>query len=279
MALATTRPTSQPTSRPSRSGQYGAMASKTVRQINFENDAKVNSVTLADDGSLLRRTHLEAAVIEYDLLLKKLLIPVEGRMIVEDHRPTTQPSSGSEPRPAAAKVDNNAENNRGTTAFHWPKQFTFDNATHQAIMLGTEREQVVVVHKDDSPKAQTFRLTGDIVTAELEEVATTQPTTKPASAGVAQSTTKPTAPATKTQLRRVTANGNLLFTGPGAEVHAIYMEYDPHTHWLVARGNENAPVDFSIATQPIGSRRAEELHYNLETGEVQSTKMNIRMGR
>jgi len=280
LAMATTQPTSKPTSRPSRGGDYGGMASKTVRHITFDDNANIDSVTLADDGSLLRRTHLEAPTVNYDLLKKKLVIPVEGRMIVEDHRPTTQPVAGGqgEPRPAAAKVDNNAENNRGTSAFHWFKNFTYDDSTHQAVMLGDAQNQVVVVHRDDSPKAQIFRLTGDTVTADLEEVATTQPTTKPVEVATTQATTKPADKLTKVQLKRVTANGNLHFTGPGAEIHALYMEYDPKTHWLIARGNERDLVDFSISTQPVGSRKAEEVHYNLESGEVQATKMSVRIG-
>lgn len=281
-ALATTNPTTRATTKPSRS-DYG-MASKTVRHITFDDNATIESVTLADDGSLLRRTHLEAATVNYDLLLKQLLIPVEGRMIVEDHRPTTQPTANGQgdARPAGAKVDNNAENNRGTTAFHWPIRFTYDDSTHQAVMVGEPHNQVVVVHRDDSPKAQSYRLTSDTVTADLEEVATTQPTTKPATqanAAASQPATKPADRLSKTQLKRVTATGNLLFTGPGAEIHALYMEYDPKTHWLTARGNEQQLVEFSIANQPIGDRRAEELHYNLESGEVQASKMTVRMGR
>jgi hypothetical protein len=263
------------------------MASKTVRHITFDENATIESVTLADDGSLLRRTHLEAATVEYDLLLKQMLIPVEGRMIVEDHRPTTQPTAAQgEPRAASAKVDANAENNRGTTAFHWPIKFTYDDSVHQAVMTGEPRNQVVVVHRDDSPKAQSFRLTGDVVTADLEEVAIPQPTTKPATqpttravAGAATQPSKKEDRLSKVQLKRVTASGNLVFTGPGAEIHALYMEYDPHTHWLIARGNEQQLVDFRMANQPLGSKKAEEVHYNLESGEVQATKMSVQMRR
>lgn len=281
VAIATVQPTTRPTTKPSRGGDYGGMASKTVRHITFEDNATIESVTLADDGSLLRRTHLEAQTVNYDLLLKQMVIPVEGRMIVEDHRPTTQPvaAAQNEPRPAGAKVDGNAENNRGTTAFHWPVKFTYDDSVHQAVMTGEPHNQVVVVHRDDSPKAQSFRLTGDVVTADLEEVATTQPTSKPVSVATTQATTKPADRLSKVQLKRVTAAGNLLFTGPGAEIHALFMEYDPHTHWLIARGTEQDLVDFTIANQPLGSKKAEEVHYNLETGEVQATKLSLQMRR
>lgn len=281
LAIATTQATSRPTTRPSRGGDYGGMASKTVRHITFDDNATIESITLADDGSLLRRTHLEAQTVNYDLLRKEMVIPVEGRMIVEDHRPTTQPVAAAqgEPRPAGAKVDGNGENNRGTTAFHWPIKFTYDDSVHQAVMTGEANHQVVVVHRDDSPKAQSFRLTGDVVTADLEEVATTQPASKPVAVATTQATTKPADRLSKVQLKRVTATGNLLFTGPGAEIHALFMEYDPHTHWLIARGTEQELVDFTVANQPLGSKKAEEVHYNLDTGEVQATKLSLQMRR
>jgi elongation factor P hydroxylase len=81
------------------------------------------------------------------------------------------------------------------------------------------------------------------------------------------------------QLKRVTATGHVLFTGPGAQMNALYMEYDPVTHWLIARGNERELVDFSVASQPGGSKRAEEVQYNLDSGEVRATKMSVRLGR
>jgi hypothetical protein len=271
--------TSQPATRPSK-GEYGGMASKNVKSIRFDDSAEITSVTLADDGSLLRRTHLEAATVDYDMLLKKLLVPVEGRMIVEDHRPAaTQPVAGANAadanaRPAGASVEQGAQNNRGSTAFAWTRQFTYDDAAHQAVMEGDAARPVVVVHRDDSPKAQLFRLTGETVTADLEAAPATQPSVK-----MNNPATKPVDPETRVQLKRVTATGHVLFTGPGAQMNALYMEYDPVTHWLIARGNERELVDFSVASQPGGSKRAEEVQYNLDSGEVRATKMSVRLGR
>jgi hypothetical protein len=210
-------------------------------------------------------------------------------MIVEDHRPaSTQPATGAatgaavannnggaEPRPAGAKVDAGAENNRGSTAFAWSKQFTYDDAAHQAVMEGDTKDPVVVVHRDDSPKAQLFRLTGETVTAEMEAAPATQPAVKPTTGP----TSKPVGAEAKMQLKLVTATGHILFTGPGAEIHALYVQYDPKTHWLIARGNERERVDFVIATQPGGAKFAEEIQYNLETGEVKATKMSVKMAR
>jgi hypothetical protein len=253
------------------------MASKTVRHITFDENATVASETWGDDGALMRRTHLEASTVQYDLLAKHMNIPVGGRMIVEDHRPaSTQPAKGAgEARPASGNGDLGTGNNRGQTAFQWTKSFTYDEAEHQAIMTGDERNPVIVVHQDDSPKAQIYRLTGNQVTAYLEaapEAAATQ-------GGGA--TTRPKDPMSqqKMQLKRVTATGRLLFTGPGAEIHATDMEFIPTTHWLQAKGNDRERVDFTIANQGGGSKQADEVRYNLETGEVKSTRMSVRMAR
>jgi hypothetical protein len=92
-------------------------------------------------------------------------------------------------------------------------------------------------------------------------------------------TTKPREPQQKMQLRRVTADGRLLFTGPAAEIRSDHMEFDPTTHWLVARGGERGLVDFAMANQGGGSRMAEEVRYNTESGEVKATRMMVRSGR
>jgi hypothetical protein len=257
------------------------MASKTVRQVTFDENATVESETWGDDGALLRRTHLEASTVQYDLLAKKMDIPVRGRMIVEDHRPaSTQPSTKGtgEARQASGNGDLGTGNNRGKTAFQWTKTFTYSEAQHQAVMTGDERNPVIVVHQDDSPKAQTYRLTGSVVTADLEAAPVAEATQASAGGGA---TTRPKDPMStqKMQLKRVTATGRLVFTGPGSEIHATEMEFDPTTHWLQARGNQRERVDFTIANQGGGSKQADEVRYNLETGEVKSTRMTVRMTR
>jgi hypothetical protein len=259
-----------PATRPSKGAN--AMASKTVRHITFDENATVASETWGEDGALLRRTHLEASTLRYDLIAKQMNIPVGGRMIVEDHRPASTQPAKAEARPASGSGDLGSGGNRGKTAFQWTKSFTYDEGQHQAVMTGDERNPVVVVHQDDSPKAQLYRLTGQTVTADLE----------PASSlpGAGMPATRPTAGGQqKVQLKRVTAAGRLVFTGPGAEIHATDMEFDPTTHWLLARGKERELVEFNIAGQGTGSKQAEEVRYNLESGEVKSTRMTVRMAR
>jgi len=135
------------------------------------------------------------------------------------------------------------------------------------------------VHQDDSPKAQTYRLTGSVVTADMEAAPEPAAATQASGGGAAAARAKDPMAQQRMQLKRVTATGRLLFTGPGSEIHATEMEFDPTTHWLQARGNERERVDFTIANQGGGSKQADEVRYNLETGEVKSTRMTVRMTR
>jgi hypothetical protein len=48
---------------------------------------------------------------------------------------------------------------------------------------------------------------------------------------------------------------------------------------VIARGNERERVDFTISTQPGGPKLAEEIQYNLDSGEVRATKMQVKMAR
>jgi hypothetical protein len=274
---ATTRATTKPAKGPS-----SGMASKTVRHITFDENAEVSSVTLADDGTLLKRTHLTGATIEYDMIAKRMTVPVEGRMLVEDHRPApVKPTVGGaagDPRQAGGKVGD-PESNRGSTAFAWSKRFTYDDAARQAVMEGDMAKPVRVVHRDDSASAKEYQLTGDTVTADMEEVAVAPAPAANVAGGAAAATTPTTRPATKVQLRRVTSTGHIWFTGPGAQIRALYLEFDPKTHWLIARGNEREMVDFNISSQPGGPKLAEEVQYNTESGEVKAVRPQVRMGR
>jgi hypothetical protein len=268
--------TTQATTKPSK--EYAGMSNKAVRHVQFEQDAVINSETLADDGSLLRRTHLTAATIGYEMLTKKLTVPVPGRMLVEDHRPTTKPAAGQ--AQAAGAAVGGTENKRGTTGFEWSKTFTYDDAQRLAVMTGDLRNPVTVSHRDDGAKPQKFFLTGETVAAELESAA-------PAPVAPGGAATKPSEdPQAKVQLKRVTADGHLEFSQIDtstdrivAKIQAKYMEFDPTTHWLIARGTEREPVDFAVASSPGGAKTAEEVHYNLETGQVKSSRLTVRMVR
>ncbi len=280
--LALANSATQPSTKPSKGPQMGAMGNKTVKHITFLDDAEVSSVTLADDQTLLRRTHLMASNIQYDMAAHQMIIPVEGRMIVEDHRPSTQPAA----KPAggdgaAAGGEPNAENNRGTSAFQWSKSFIYDETTRLATMLGDDRNQVIIVHQDEKDEKKQFRMTANQVNAEMEEATAAQPKT-PAAPGADPASKPATKPSNeqKMQMKRVTATGNLHFTGPGADILANEMEYNPKNHTMAARGDGRNPVVFTIASSPGGQKQADYIRYNTETGAIEdSSNVFIRAPR
>jgi hypothetical protein len=291
--------TTQPTTKPSRSSQYAGMSNKSIRKVTFSDGAQISSVTMAEDGSLLRRMHLEAAVVEHDMVAKKMVIPVEGRMVVEDHvdrsatKPSTAPTTNSAENRAADTTlttggFGGGDNPRGTTAFGWSKSFTYDDAGKVAVMEGTDERPVIIAHRDDSADAKTFHLTGQVVTAEMEEVVASsdEATKRRSDEAATQASTKPTTKPvekkeqTKMQLKRVTANGRLAFSGPGVEVHSRELEFDPKSNVVTARGDGRTPVVFDIATSPGGQKEAEMIRYDLKSGRIlEATRVNVRLNR
>jgi hypothetical protein len=266
---------SQPTSKPSRSSQYAGMSNKAIRKVTFTDNAnaRISSVTMAGDGSLLRRIHLEAPVVEHDMVAKKMVIPVAGRMVVEDHVDPKDKGAGAGSEAMAAKgAFGGAEAPRGSTAFQWTQSFTYDDAAQLAVMTGSDDRPVIIAHRDDSEQARTFHLTGQVVTAEMEQVEV--PTTKPATAPATRPVEK------KVQLKRVTANGRLTFAGPGVNVQAKELEFDPKSNLVTARGDGRSPVIFDIASSPGGQKSAESIQYDIKTGRlVNATRVNVRLNR
>jgi hypothetical protein len=263
------------TTQPSRSSQYAGMSNKTIRKVTFTDsaNAQISSVTMAADGSLLRRVHLEAPTVEHDMAAKKMIIPVAGRMIVEDH--VAGKDKATEATQAKGAMGGGAaEAPRGSTAFQWSKSFTYDDATRLAVMTGLEDRPVIVAHRDDSEQARTFHLTGQVVTAEMEEVVvpSTRPATQPSG------TTRPVEK--KVQLRRVTASGRLTFAGPGVNVQAKELEFDPKSNVVTARGDGRSPVVFDIASSPGGQKVAESIQYDIKSGRLlNAVRVNVRMNR
>ena len=266
-------PATQPTTLPasttqavkatSRPATQEAAVRKIVRQAIFQDNASISSTLLDNNGQPQRRMNLLASIIQYDLVpvannpnappMKKMTVPVGGRMLVEDYRAAaTQPAGGGSDMAGA----------RGATAFQWANSLTYDDATHKAVMQGN----VVIDHRDDAQKEDSLRLTGDIVTAELEPVATTKPTA---------ATSQPAE--TRFQVRRITARGNLIVTMRGGELRCDRIEYNPITHLLTAYGTETSDAVFSRTgpgvSQPI---HAAEMQWDAKADLPKITRMSAQ---
>jgi hypothetical protein len=165
-------------------------------------------------------------------------------MLVEDHQPplhspTTRPSTSPSPR--------------GSTAFSWDKQLTFDQIAHRANLLGDVR----IVHQPDAAGAGEgaafpFQLQAQKVTAEFSP---------------AKSATAPAETEANLQLTRLTAQDEVRITSQGRQVDAAHIAYDPATSLLTARGQANRPVRLQSAD---GSLRGQfqSLTYNLKDDQI-----------
>src|SRR5439155_19485246 len=115
---------------------------------------EVKSELLSPDGSLARGLHLFAEQVSYDRVTGRMEVPVEGRMLYQDHRAAEKNAAG-----AAATASNNAEgegptlgSGRGATAFQWSKWLVYDQPRQNATMTG----DVQVVHRPDANGGQPF---------------------------------------------------------------------------------------------------------------------------
>lgn len=252
-------------------GSLNLMGKKTVRQANFYDNAEVSSTLLDANGGLLRRMHVAAATIIYDVIekngvsQKKVTIPCPGRMLVEDYRqPATEP---------AKQGGDDGASNRGATAFQWSKRLVYDDATRQVVLEGSLQDPVLIGHQD-AGKSDPMRLSGDTVIADLEPLA---PTTKPTTALAAS---QPASNEPHFQVKLMAAHGHVTLTSKGNQLTADTMVYDPVTHWVRAMGNDRTKavltrtvVDFR-GTQPISG---DEMEYNTVTDESKLTGGSARI--
>jgi hypothetical protein len=257
---APTTPTSQPAKVPGDSMQLDVGKNKDVRTITIDGSANVKSVLQGPGDTTLRQFLLQAPKIIYHMTDDKglptrmLIVPSEGSMFLQDHRP---------PDKAKPAPDNNnapAGSGRGDTAFHWTKQLTYSELKREAVMIGG----VVVSHTPIGKKdvEDNVRINSDKVTATFEppDRPTTRPATRPA--------TQP-ADDTALQLKYLIAEGSVVITRPsGAKLFADRVEYDPHTHWMTAHGSPNRPARYEDVGPKAGIKTAQTMSWNTDTWQI-----------
>ncbi len=265
--------TSPGTSLATAPADHGLFANKAIRDITFTDpqNSEVHSSLLDDKGRTLREVDLFATTIEFhsDLnngqVVRRVVIPVAGRMLVEDHRPqpsATQPLAS----PAAASTPGMGDS-RGTTAFQWTRRMTYDDSTQLVIMEGAdsvvEADKVIIDHRDDVPNPEPLRLAARQVITTIAPVA---PVSAPAPRGPA--TASATAPSTeqKLEIKHLTATGNLVVYVKGGILHADHLDYDPGAHLMRAFGSKTQPAVFEHDPAPGKSPQrmaADELVWDL----------------
>ena len=243
--------------------QTDLFKNKEVAKVHMYDDAVVNSKLSAEDGSVLQQRHLKADAITYDVRARHLAVSGPGQMLIESH--DAKADSGKQDGDGKEKQANALAAGNGATAFQWSTGLEYEEAAGRATMNGS----VIVSHQPDDKKQPPVRLDAERVTAAFMP--------KPAGARAARSAKKDEPDGPQLELRSIVADGQVLISREGVELSAQRVEYDPSTHWVIARGNERNPAVFSHPSG-VGTMRATALRLNTLTWTVQITDVNTRVG-
>jgi hypothetical protein len=253
---ATTGPT---TSASSTSGMLGGadfelFRNKVVRTVTLsrgqsEDQVDVRSTLLAADGTLQRRINLFAPLLNYEMESHKLIVPSAGRLLYQDERgAATQPTTGPTPGPTTASVKPPAPapnqpggalgDTKGAMAFQWNKEFVYDDAARTATMTG----DVLLVHQTPTG-AEAYRMNAQRLLAEMQPPEP-KDKSKPPGATTKLTTTKSSEDlAGGAKLKRLIADGAIVFNAQRLQFLADHIEFDPATQLLFARGGgPNSPA-------------------------------------
>lgn len=228
-------------------GYDDVVRGKTLRSITLIGSAQVQSVLNGADDSQIRRVHLLAPELRYDLENRRAEVPCPGRMLVQDTR-----------QAVAAQSNRLLSDFRGATAFQWEKELIFDQSADQMTMSGS----VLIVHQDQYKTSQSFRLEAAQVIADLLPNAE-RPATRPAGAsggGVFGPS--------ELKLRSLSADGDIRLTASQIELDAQSVTYDALRDLLTARGSDRVPVEL-YNDQGLSRGSFQEVVWNTKTEQIE----------
>jgi hypothetical protein len=272
--LAATLPATLPTARgkgtttrPDDDAAMNFLAGKDIHQVTLIGHVEVHSELAGKGGQLARGVHLLAETLTYDRVSGRMVVPVPGEMLYEDHRaPASQPAE-----------DSSLGGARGATAFAWQKSLVYDEPAMRATMTG----DVHIVHKPDASSGQSFDVRGGVLDAFLERDpnASTRPSTR-ASTRASTLRVATTSPADESsahvRLKRVDIRDNVHVISPRLDLDATALSYDPISQLLTARGGERNPlIVFDKATG--AKQTASELIWNTQTDQFRIVDLAGRM--
>ena len=201
---------------------------KVMRRITLAGNAQVQSTLDGQRDGELRRIHLLAPEVRYDVEAKRAEVPVSGRMLVQDTLPVRDAETGNRM----------LGNFRGATAFQWAKDLVFDQAENRMTMSGN----VLIVHEDPARDDQSFRLEAAQVRAEMIDDAPARKADTRADA------TDALFGPSELHLRSLSASGDIRLTAPQIQIEAQDVTYDAAAELLTARGSERQPVELYNAS-------------------------------
>lgn len=244
--LADAAPSTQPTTRPvdTQAAQLDLMGRKILQSVDLLDEVEIKSEQLAG-GQILRGMNLHTSAAEYHATTGQFVVPGPGRMLVEDHRPTTQPTQPAGP------LSSDASGFRGMTALQWQKQFIFDPRQHQALIEG----EVRIVQEPAGDSSRRRELSADRVTVNFASAPATTPDTDEAA---------------QMQLASVQAKGSIYFKTEGIECRAALVEFDAARHLLHASGDSTQRGEL-LDGQGLSRGGFDELWFDTETQNLQVT--------
>jgi hypothetical protein len=264
----TTRPataeseTTEPTTKlANKNSPMNGFGDKVVKTVRLEESVTVNSQQTSDQD--VTKLWLSCPVINYDMDQKLMVIDQPGVMLFQQDPiagTTTQPAT-TQNASAAKSVTADLSNLHGATAFKWAKEFRYDEAKMQAKMTGNVR----IVHQASDLTGPQYELDAGVVTADLEERPTTQPTTQPQQ---------------KVRVKKMVADNDVTFRSDKLHFDAQHVDFNPNTHMLIATGTDRAPAELHEA-EGFSSGTFTELRMNTltEEFEVRGFQAQIRRTR
>jgi lipopolysaccharide export system protein LptA len=252
-AAATSKPTTK-RSKKSADDQVDFLAGKDVTQVQLLEKVKVDSILGDDKGNLVRQVSIRSEELDYDRLTDTTTIPQAGRLLFVDLKPTTRPATAN----AAGGETQTMASSKGNTAMRWSKSLVYDEKNHLSTMTG----DVVVKHLG-LKNGDDYDLSADKIVTELAD------SRQPRASGPVPTTKN--SDDIGTQVRKVTAEGNVAFAAKGKTIDAATVEYDPSKEILTAAGADRALAEvFTAAGEPQG--RFAFLRYDVRNGKIDELK-------
>jgi lipopolysaccharide export system protein LptA len=220
------------------------LSRKVLQGVRMIDDVKLQQLLLDGAGELQRQVNFQANQLTYfPTGLVESAGP--GRALLIDRR-----SAGVE---QAAQPADNAQRGaldpasaRGTTALGWEESFKYDPAA-EVVSL---RRDVRVAFQPAGEATVAYRLSSDTLDAQL-------------AGAVAGGVESP-----ESQLSRVRAAGNMVFTARGMSVFGDSVEFDPAGQIAEVRGAPGVPVE--VLNEAGDSQgRFSSARFNLKTGQIE----------
>jgi hypothetical protein len=193
---------------------FSFMQDKQLQSVSLRTKASVKSTLTDASGKLVRQYYIRSNRIDYDMVARRMSVPMPGQMLVEDLRPA-----------ATAEEGQSSPGGRGYTAFQWGEEMVYDEKARLADLQG----DVTIRHWDAGEKPKAMSLRADTVQAEF------QPIDQSDDAEVAQENPP-------LEISHMTAEHHVEVDTTSGPLRCGIADYDPVKQILVCRAGDEGAV-------------------------------------